>query len=171
MYDDERDIEYVPLTCMNDEDIANRIRFEGAEERIFVISASQKMNSDIAINFRHYLVDKKIDLLVPFQEAQEEYLSQLQEYTNASTADDQIFFEAPFLETQALISETTELTYEKKDQTGVVVIKEQGNNRKAFAERQEGIHRKGLYESVPQKYLQGSRSDHGSPLFFLQGQG
>jgi len=130
MYDDERDIEYVPLTCMNDESVANRIRFEGAEERIFVINASQKLNSDIAVNFRHYLVDKKIDLLIPFQEAQEEYLSQLPEYTNAPSADDQIFFESPFLETQALISETTELTYEKKDQTGVIVVKEQGSNRK-----------------------------------------
>lgn len=130
MYDDERDIEYSPLTCMNDDGLSNRIRFEGAEERIFAINASQKMNSDIAINFRHYLVDKKIDLLIPFQEAQEEYLSQLPEYTNAPSADEQIFFENPFLETQALISETTELTYEKKDQTGVIVIREQGNNRK-----------------------------------------
>lgn len=130
MYDDERDIEYAPLTCMNDENVANRIRFEGAEERIFVISASQKLNSDIAINFRHYLVDKKIDLLIPFQEAQEEILSQIQEYIEAPSADDQIFFESPFLETQALISETTELIYEKKDQTGVIVVKEQGSNRK-----------------------------------------
>jgi hypothetical protein len=130
MYDDERDIEYTPLTCMNDENVANRIKFEGAEERIFVINASQKLNSDIAINFRHYLVDKKIDLLIPFQEAQEEILSQMPEYNEAPTADEQIFYESPFLETQALISETTELTYEKKEQTGVIVIREQGNNRK-----------------------------------------
>ena len=130
MYDDERDIEYTPLKCMNDEGIANRIRFEGAEEKIFVINASQKLNSDIAINFRRYLVDKKIDLLIPFQEAQEEYLSQLVEYIEASSADEQIFFESPFLETQALISETTELTYEKKEQTGAIVISETGSNRK-----------------------------------------
>ena len=130
MYDDERDIEYTPFKCMNDEDIANRIKFEGAEERIFVINASQKLNSDIAINFRHYLTDKKIDLLIPFQEAQEEILSQMPEYLEAPTADEQIFFESPFLETQALISETTELTYEKKEQTGAIVIREQGDNRK-----------------------------------------
>lgn len=130
MYDEERDIEYAPLSCMNDESVANRIRFEGAEERIFVINASQKLNSDIALNFRHYLVDKKIDLLISLQEAQEEILSQMPEYTEAPSADDQIFYETPFLETQALISETTELTYEKKDQTGAIVIREQGNNRK-----------------------------------------
>ncbi len=130
MYDDERDIEYTPLTCMNDENVANRIRFEGAEERIFVINASQKLNSDIAVNFRHYLVDKKIDLLIPLQEAQEEILSQMKEYVESSSADEQIFYESPFLETQALISETTELVYEKKEQTGVIVVREQGSNRK-----------------------------------------
>lgn len=130
MYDDERDIEYTPLKCMNDESIANRIQFEGAEPRIFVISASQKLNSDIAVNFKHYLVDKKIDLLIPFQEAQEEILVNMSEYVNAPTADEQIFFESPFLETQALISETTELIYEKKAQTGAIVISEQGDNRK-----------------------------------------
>ncbi len=130
MYDDERDIEYTPLTCMNDENVANRIRFEGAEERIFVINASQKLNSDIAVNFRHYLVDKKIDLLIPLQEAQEEILSQMKEYVESSSADEQIFYESPFLETQALISETTELVYEKKEQTGVIVVREQGGNRK-----------------------------------------
>ena len=130
MYDDERDIEYAPLTCMNDENVANRIRFEGAEERIFVINASQKLNSDIAVNFRHYLVDKKLDLLIPLQEAQEEILSQMKEYVESPSADEQIFYESPFLETQALISETTELVYEKKEQTGVIVVREQGNNRK-----------------------------------------
>lgn len=130
MYDDERDIEYTPLTCMNDENVANRIRFEGAEERIFVINASQKLNSDIAVNFRHYLVDKKLDLLIPLQEAQEEILSQMKEYVESSSADEQIFYESPFLETQALISETTELVYEKKEQTGVIVVREQGSNRK-----------------------------------------
>ena len=41
-----------------------------------------------------------------------------------------MFYEAPFFETQALISETTDLVYEKKEQTGAIVIHEQGANRK-----------------------------------------
>ena len=40
------------------------------------------------------------------------------------------FYESPYLETQALISETTSLVYERKEQTGIIVIHEQGNNRK-----------------------------------------
>ena len=74
--------------------------------------------------------DKKIDLLVSFEQAKEEILPNIKEYINTPDADVQIFYEAPFLETQALISETTSLLYEKKQQTGAIVISEQGANRK-----------------------------------------
>lgn len=130
MYDEERDIEYPPLTCMNDEKIANRIKIEGANPCIFVINASQKLNSDIAINFRRYLTEKKIDLLINFQQAQESILPNIKEYNSSESGEEQSFYEAPFLETQALISETTDLVYEKKEQTGAIVVHEQGNNLK-----------------------------------------
>jgi len=125
LYDDERRIEYPALTCMNDENVANRIRVEGAEPRIFVISASQKLNSDIAIDFRRILAEKRIDLLIPFEQAQEEILSNLKEYISAEDADTQFFYEVPFLETQALLSETSSLVYEKKPETGIISIHEQ----------------------------------------------
>ena len=130
MYDDERDKEYSPLSCMNDDNIASRIKIDGATPCIFAINASQKLNSDIAMNFRRVLDEKRIDLLVPFQEALEEVLPNYKEYVSSPDADTQIFYERPFLETQALISETTSLIYEKKSQTGAIVISEQGNNRK-----------------------------------------
>ncbi len=130
MYDEERDCEYYPLSCMNDENIANRIKIEGAKPCIFVISASQKLNSDIAQDFRRRLADNQIDLLIPFNKATEEVLPNIKDYVNAPDADTLLFYEAPFLETQALINETAELTYEKKEQTGVIVIKEKGSSRK-----------------------------------------
>jgi hypothetical protein len=130
LYDDERRIEYSALSCMNDDNIANRIRVEGAEPRIFAINASQKLNSDIAIDFRRILSEKRIDFLVPFEQAQEDILPSIKEYTSAEDADTQIFYEIPFLETQALLSETTSLVYEKKPDTGVIYIHEQGSSRK-----------------------------------------
>lgn len=130
MYDESRGIEYSPLTCMNDDAFANRIRIEGAIPCIYTINAYQKLNSDIALDFRRVLEDKKIDLLVSFEQAKEEILPNIKEYINTPDADVQIFYEAPFLETQALISETTSLLYEKKQQTGAIVISEQGANRK-----------------------------------------
>lgn len=130
MYDEERDVEYPPLTCMNDESVANRIKIEGANPCIFVINATQKLNSDIATDFRRILDNKQIDLLISFDKASEEVLPDIKEYINSPFVDTQFFYEAPFLETQELISETTSLVYERKAQTGAIVISEQGNNRK-----------------------------------------
>ena len=130
MYDEERGVEYSPLRCMNNEDIANRIYVEGANECIFSIVASQKLNSEIAVDFRNMLVENRIDLLVNFEKASEEILPSIKEYITSPDADTQLFYERPFLETQEFISETTGLVYEKKAQTGAIVISEQGNNRK-----------------------------------------
>lgn len=130
LYDEDRSIEYSALTCMNDDGLANRIKVEGAEPRIFAISASQKLNSDIALDFRRVLAEKKIDFLCTFETASEIILPKIKEYMSAPDADTQLFYETPFLETQAMISETTSLVYEKKDATGVIVVHEQGKNRK-----------------------------------------
>jgi hypothetical protein len=44
--------------------------------------------------------------------------------------DVQLFYEKPFLETQSLISEMTSLISERKEQTGAIIVSEQGSNRK-----------------------------------------
>lgn len=130
LYDDERNIYYSPLCCMNDDNIANRIKVDGAKPCIFVINASQKLNSDIALEFRRSLMEKKIEFLINYETAKEETLPNIKEYITSPEAEEQIFYENPFLETQALISESTSLVYEKRPDTGVIVIHEQGNNRK-----------------------------------------
>lgn len=130
MYDEERGVEYSPLRCMNDEATANRIMVDDAKECIYVITASQKLNSEIAMDFRRVLSEQMIDLLVNFEKASEEILPNIKEYVAAPDAETQFFYERPFLETQELISETTGLTYEKKPQTGAIVVSEQGSNTK-----------------------------------------
>jgi hypothetical protein len=130
MYDEERDCEYSPLSCMNDESIANRIKITGANPVIFAVNASQKLNSDIALSMRNVLEDKRIDLLVNHSNAMEEILPNVIEYKNAMDVDVQLFYEKPFLETQSLISEMTSLISERKEQTGAIIVSEQGSNRK-----------------------------------------
>lgn len=130
MYDEERGKEYAPLSCMNDENIANRIQIEGSTPCIYAINASQKLNSDIALDFRRVLSSEKIDLLCTLENAIEDILPNIQEYNSTPDGLIQAFYEAPFLETQAFISETIDLVYEKKEQTGAIVIHEKGNNRK-----------------------------------------
>lgn len=130
MYDEERDKEYQPWVCMNDENVANRIKTVGALPILFAISASQKLNSEIALEFQTALTTNMIDFLVPLSEAQETILSKIPEYNTTVDTNLQIFYEKPFLETQALMNESTSLIYERKEQTGAIVISEQGNNRK-----------------------------------------
>lgn len=130
LFDEDRGIEYPALCCMNNDDIAARVKTPGANPCIYAMRANQNLNSDIAIVFRRMLAENRVSLLVPFQEAEEELLPKIKEYVSAPDADTMFFYERPYLETQALISETTSLVYEKKAQTGAIVIREQGTNRK-----------------------------------------
>ena len=129
-YDQDRGTEYPAWKCMNDENVANRIKIPEALECVFVINASQKLNSDIAIAMRQTLTECKIEFLVPFQQAKEEVLANNKDYLESPEADLQLFYEGPFLEMQQMVAEMTDLVYEKKEQTGVIVIREQGSNRK-----------------------------------------
>lgn len=130
MYDSERGVEYHPLLCMNNDSYANRIKSSGAEPRIYVINATDKLNSAIAIDFRRVLDAGLIDLPVSLNEALDTILPNVPEYSAALSGEDQVFYERPFLETQQLISEGVALVTTKNDQTGVITVKEKGNNRK-----------------------------------------
>ena len=110
MYDEERNI-------------------EGAKPCIYAINATQKLNSDIALDFRRVLEQNLIEFLIPYDIAKEEILSQNNDYIGAPDGETQIFYERPFLETQVLINECVELTYEKRD-TGVIVLRENSNAHK-----------------------------------------
>jgi len=162
MFDEERRMEYPPLLCMNDDTIAARIRSEGAIPCIYAINATQKLNGDIALDFRRILEQKQIDLLVSFDTAQEEILSLNKEYNAAPDADIQLFYESPFLETQALISECVELVYEKKEQTGAIIVREQGNNTK---DRYTSCSYGSYFASLLEQDLYSQQADYEFAVF------
>ena len=130
LYDVERGVEYAPLKCMNVEEYANVCSDPNAPACIYAVNATQSLNSDIAIAFRKNLMENKIDFLVNFNTAKEEILLNNPEYVNEIDVDVQMNFEKPFLETQAMISESAELQYEKMPQTNMIKIYEKGSNRK-----------------------------------------
>ena len=132
LYDEERGVEYPPLKVMNNDEYAKVCQDPNAKECIYVINATQNLNSDIAIAFRKNLVENKIDFLVNYNTAKEEILGTNKDYLDSvrEDANAQVSFEMPFLETQLMINECAELQYEKMQQTGVIKIFEQGNKRK-----------------------------------------
>ena len=162
MYDVERDREYKPWVAFNDEKTANRIKSTGALDVVYTIEASQKLNSDIAKDFRLCLEERKIDFLVGYNEAVEEILPKIPEYTSSMDINTQMFYEAPFLDTQELISESINLMYEKKSQTDVIVISEQGNNRK---DRYTSVSYGSYFASLLEQDLLSDSSDHDFCVF------
>lgn len=164
MYDDERNIEYSPLSCMNNDDVANRIKVPNANPCIFVIVASQKLNSEIAMKFKTTLQDNKIDLLIPFNKALEDQLPKMEEYQQAvlSGMEEQLFYEKPYIETQEFINETNNLICERKDQTGIIVISEKGNNRK---DRYTSVSYGNYFASLLEQDLLSDNSDYETCVF------
>ena len=124
LYDDERDIEYKPWTCINNEEIAKRINNPNALPVVYAINASAKLNSDIAFNMRSILVERKIDFLVSYREGVEEIEDKIPEYLSLQGAEDQAFYELPYLETMFLVNEMMGLEYEKMKQTGYIRLYE-----------------------------------------------
>lgn len=130
LYDSDRDCEYQAWKCMNDKDIAKRVNVAGAIENVFAINASQKLNNDIAISLRSVLDTKMIDLLISIDEAKDFLESHIPEYSTTPDVDTLIFYERPYLETQALINEMMSLEYTRNEQTGVITLFETGSNTK-----------------------------------------
>ena len=130
LYDSDRDCEYPAWKCTNDKDIANRVNVAGALENVFAINASQKLNNDIAISLRSVLDSQMIDLLIPIDEARDILEANIPEYVSAPDAETMVFYERPYLETQALINEMMSLEYTRNEQTGVITLFETGSNTK-----------------------------------------
>ena len=130
MFDTERQKEYSPLKVVNDETYANMVKSPDAKECIFIINASQQLNSDMASGFKINLLQHKINLLVNLSTAQDEILSQIKEYTDEIDIERQFEFEKPFLESQALITEASELMHEVNPQTKTIKVYEKGSNTK-----------------------------------------
>ena len=130
LYDESRDCEYPAWRCMNDKDIAKRVNVAGAVENVFTINASQKLNNDIAIALRGTLESHMIDLLVNLDEAKDILESHIPEYTSTPDVDVAVFYERPYLETQALINEMMSLEYTRNEQTAIITLFETGSNTK-----------------------------------------
>lgn len=130
LYDEERDCEYPAWKCMNDPDIAKRVNVTGAIENVFAINASKKLNNDIAVILRGVFESNMIDLLVNFDEAKDTLESNIPEYVASPDPDVMLFYERPYLETQALVNEMMSLEYTRDEQTGIITLYETGGNTK-----------------------------------------
>lgn len=129
LYDEERNVEYTPWTCMNDDKLKSRIVIAGQEEVVFSVKAQLDTNSKIAVCMRNTLENGMIELMINNQEGIEELQRLVPEYATADV-DTQIGYERPFHETSALVNEMIGLEYTVMNQTGLIRIEEKAGARK-----------------------------------------
>lgn len=129
IYDEDRNIEYSPWTCMNDKEIADRIVIAGQLPVVFAVKANLEMNSRIAVCMRNTLTSRMFDLLVDPHGGVDELQKVIPEY-NAADLEEQLAYERPFLETNALINEMISLEYTRMAQTNAIRIEERRGARK-----------------------------------------
>lgn len=126
--DPETGFEYPPLSCMNDERLAERCIYPNADKAIYSIRANQSMNSDIAINMKAMIKANRVKL--PIHEKECEDILQTYKGYGSLPEDIKIKFKLPYIHTSLLINESINLEGEINDQTGAVRLKEARNARK-----------------------------------------
>lgn len=126
-YDRDRNIEYEPWNCINDEKMADRCTFKDAKPIIYSIKGNQQFNSQCAISFRDGIKRGKIRLLIPEVEAKET-LSNYKGY-DALPPETKSKLIHPFLQTSSLINEMVNLEGERTD-SGFIKLKEPHSKRK-----------------------------------------
>lgn len=128
LYDEERDLEYEPWTCFNDEKTAERIKNPNALPVVYSIKAYSSLNHQIHKYMKDALERGKFKLLINSIEA-EDFLDKIKEY---STGDGitQANFLLPYVQIEALINEMVNLSYEINKNSNTIKLIEPRNARK-----------------------------------------
>lgn len=125
--DPHRGTEYTPLSCMNDDRLAERCVFPNAPKVIYSVRASSQLNSEIASTFKDSLRRGKIRFPVLEDEAKD-YLESIKGYSELPT-ESQLQFKMPYVQTTLMISEILNLEFEVND-AGTIKLKETNGSRK-----------------------------------------
>lgn len=127
MTDPDTGDEYEPLSCINDDRMAERCVYPSAPKIIYSMRANGQINSDIAQLTKRMIKNNKVKLLIHEKES-DDYLENIKGYN--SLPDELKFkFKLPYIQTTMLINEMINLEAEFND-LGAVKLKEQRSARK-----------------------------------------
>jgi hypothetical protein len=160
-FDSERGAEYEPLSCINDERLAERCVYRNAPKVVYSIRATPQMNSDIAVTFKDSLKRNKVKLLISENEA-DEILNKIKGYDKLPE-ETKVKFRLPYIQTSLLINEMMNLEGEITD-SGLVKLKEQGTGRK---DRYSSLSYLNFIATEIERKLKKTKSDVDPAQFFL----
>ena len=122
LWDGSRGVEYSALKAMNRDALGNRPDNDKADPVIYCITASAKLNSDVAKCMKSLFVNQSVSLLVPHDECTECIRTINSDYDSIIDPDERKFWENPYLETMFAVSEIISLRYEEGAQTNVIKV-------------------------------------------------
>lgn len=118
---------YEPLSCMNDDSLAERCSFPNAPKVIYSIRASAELNAKIAATFKDALRKKRIKFPVHEGETKD-ILSSIKGYDKLD-AETRSNLVAPYVQTTLMANEILNLEQEITS-TGILRLKEPRSSRK-----------------------------------------
>lgn len=118
---------YHALSCINDEDMAERCKVLNAPKEIWSIKGSASFNNDICVLLRSGFKTGKINLLVSEIEAENILAKKFRNFGKME-AYEQVCYKMPYVQTSLLVTELTKLEYEVKGAN--IKIKERSGMRK-----------------------------------------
>ena len=111
LYDPERDIEYPPLCCFNNDDLKARCKNSNAIPIMWAFIGSAQSNHDMHTAMLGSLMDKKYKMLISAVTCKEEYLMDKKEYKNA-TMEQKADYELPYVMSDLTLNEMVNLNRE-----------------------------------------------------------
>jgi hypothetical protein len=127
LYDKDRGIEYDPVSCINDEKMADRCTYPSAEKIIYSIKGNAQLNSEIAVLLRDGFKRGKIRILINEMEGRE-FLKKYKGFENLPE-ETKAKFVSVYTQITLLINELINLEAEYND-NGQVKLKEPNSKRK-----------------------------------------
>ncbi|MGG2091252.1 terminase family protein [Bacillus sp. S13(2024)] len=127
LYDKDRNKEYEPFSCVNDEKMAERCVYPNAPKLIYSIKGNAQLNSEIAVSFRDGFKRGKIKLPVNEMEGRE-FLKKYKGY-NLLPEETKSKFISGYVQITLLINEMINLEAEYNDNRQVK-LKEPKSKRK-----------------------------------------
>lgn len=127
LFDKERAKEYDPISCINDEAMAERCSYPNADKVIYSIKGNAKLNSEIAILFRDNLKRGKIRFPVNEIEGKE-HMKRFKGFDNLPEENKANLIQN-YIQFTSLVNEMINLEAEYND-SGLVKLKEPSGKRK-----------------------------------------
>ena len=129
-YDADYGVTYDAMTCINDDNMADRCKVRGANKVIWSVKATADFNNKAALALRAGFQNGSINLLTSEFEA-EELVKKIRGYSKMSSME-QSMLKLPYIQTSLMVNELINLDHEIKG-TNIRIIERPGMRKDRFS--------------------------------------